>query len=76
MWWPSARHREAGRSRCKAGGAPAAAKASGVFDDEIVPCKTTMAEKNKETGEVTYREVVATMDNCNRPSTTLEGLAS
>ena len=34
-----------------------------------------MAEKNKETGEVTYREVVATMDNCNRPSTTLEGLA-
>ena len=53
----------------------AAAQASGVFDNEIVPCKTTMAEKNKETGEVTYREVVATMDNCNRPSTTLEGLA-
>ena len=53
----------------------AAAQASGVFDNEIVPCKTTMAEKNKDTGEVTYREVVATMDNCNRPSTTLEGLA-
>ena len=53
----------------------AAAQAAGVFDNEIVPCATTMAEKNKETGEVTYREVVATMDNCNRPGTTLEGLA-
>ncbi len=53
----------------------AAAQAAGVFADEIVPCATTMAEKNKETGEVTYKNVTATMDNCNRPSTTLEGLA-
>ncbi len=53
----------------------AAAQASGVFDDEIVACTTRMMEKNKETGEVTYREAVATVDNCNRPSTTLEGLA-
>ncbi|GAA3990102.1 acetyl-CoA C-acyltransferase [Comamonas faecalis] len=53
----------------------AAAQAAGVFDNEIVPCATTMAEKNKETGEVTQREVVATRDNCNRPTTTLEGLA-
>jgi acetyl-CoA C-acetyltransferase len=34
-----------------------------------------MAEKNKDTGEVTHRDVVATHDNCNRASTTLEGLA-
>ena len=53
----------------------AAAQAAGVFADEIVPCATTMAEKNKETGEVTYKNVTAPMDNCNRPSTTLEGLA-
>ena len=53
----------------------AAAQAGGVFADEIVPCAARMAEKNKETGEVTYKDVVATMDNCNRPSTTLEGLA-
>ncbi|GAB2480272.1 MAG: acetyl-CoA C-acyltransferase [Comamonas sp.] len=53
----------------------AAAQASGVFKDEIVPCAARMAEKNKETGEVTYKDVVATMDNCNRPSTTIEGLA-
>ncbi|WP_313604416.1 acetyl-CoA C-acyltransferase [Comamonas jiangduensis] len=53
----------------------AAAQANGVFDNEIIPCATTMAEKNKETGEVTYRDVIATKDNCNRASTTLEGLA-
>jgi acetyl-CoA C-acetyltransferase len=53
----------------------AAAQASGVFDGEIIPCATRMAEKNKETGEITYRDVTATRDNCNRPSTTLEGLS-
>ena len=53
----------------------AAAQANGTFDNEIVPCATRMAEKNKETGEVSYKDVTATMDNCNRPSTTLEGLA-
>lgn len=52
----------------------AAAQAAGVFDDEIIACATRMAEKNKETGEVSYHDVVATKDNCNRPSTTLEGL--
>ena len=53
----------------------AAAQQGGVFADEIVPCTTRMMEKNKETGEVTYREVTTTHDNCNRASTTLEGLA-
>lgn len=53
----------------------AAAQQGGVFADEIVPCTTRMMEKNKETGEITYREVTATHDNCNRANTTLEGLA-
>ncbi|CAM4195807.1 Acetyl-CoA acetyltransferase [Comamonas aquatilis] len=52
----------------------AAAQAADLFKGEIIACATRMAEKNKETGEVTYRDVVATKDNCNRPSTTLEGL--
>ena len=52
----------------------AAAQAADLFKDEIIPCATRMMEKNKETGEVTYRDVIATKDNCNRPSTTLEGL--
>lgn len=53
----------------------AAAQAADLFKDEIVPCATRMAEKNKETGEITYRDVVASKDNCNRPGTTLAGLA-
>lgn len=53
----------------------AAAQAADLFKDEIIACSTRMMEKNKETGEVTYRDVVATQDNCNRASTTLEGLA-
>ena len=53
----------------------AAAQAAGLFDNEIIACATKMAEKNKDTGEVTYRDVTATQDNCNRASTTLEGLA-
>ncbi|AEF92089.1 acetyl-CoA C-acetyltransferase family protein [Delftia acidovorans] len=53
----------------------AAAQAADLFKDEIIACATRMAEKNKDTGEITYRDVVATKDNCNRASTTLEGLA-
>lgn len=53
----------------------AAAQAADLFKDEIIACSKRMMEKNKETGEVTYRDVVATQDNCNRASTTLQGLA-
>ena len=35
----------------------AAAQAAGRFDDEIVPVTTTMSVKDKETGEVSQREV-------------------
>jgi acetyl-CoA C-acetyltransferase len=38
------------------------------------PVTTTMAVMNKETKEVTYQEVTANKDDCNRPDTTLEGL--
>lgn len=51
------------------------AQQAGKFDDEIVPMKTTMVMINKETGEKTEHEAVADKDNCNRPGTTLEGLA-
>ncbi|HQQ71562.1 MAG TPA: acetyl-CoA C-acyltransferase [Alicycliphilus sp.] len=53
----------------------AAAQAADVFKDEIIPCATRMMEKNKDSGEITYRDAVATHDNCNRASTTLAGLA-
>ncbi len=54
----------------------AAAQTSGKFDDEIVACAATMAVTDKETKEVSYKEVTADRDDCNRPDTTLEGLSS
>lgn len=54
----------------------AAAQAAGKFDAEIVPVTTTMAVKDKETGEVSHNEFTLTKDEGNRPSTTLEGLQS
>lgn len=53
----------------------AAAQDNGTFDDEIVPIDVTMAVKNKETGEITHKDVTVTKDEGNRPGTTLEGLA-
>jgi acetyl-CoA acetyltransferase family protein len=54
----------------------AAAQAAGKFDDEIVPVTTTMNVTNKETGEVSQREVTISKDEGNRADTTLEGLAT
>ncbi len=54
----------------------AAAQAAGKFADEIVPMTTTMAVKDRETGEISQREVTVDRDECNRPNTTLEGLAA
>ena len=54
----------------------AAAQAAGKFDDEIIACAATMAVVDKETKEVSYKDVTADRDDCNRPDTTLEGLAS
>jgi len=54
----------------------AAAQEAGKFDDEIVPVTATMAIVNKETKEVTHKEVTLSKDEGNRPETTLEGLKS
>ena len=53
----------------------AEAQAAGRYDDEIVPLATTMKVVDKETGEESFHDVVADRDDCNRPDTTLEGLA-
>jgi acetyl-CoA acetyltransferase family protein len=53
----------------------AAAQAEGRFDEEIVPVTTTMTVKDKDTGEVSQREVTISKDEGNRADTTLEGLA-
>jgi acetyl-CoA C-acetyltransferase len=54
----------------------AAAQEAGKFDDEIIPITTQMAVVDRDTKAVSYKEVTVTQDECNRPSTTLEGLAS
>ncbi|MPY65462.1 acetyl-CoA C-acyltransferase [Deinococcus sp. SDU3-2] len=54
----------------------ARAQAEGIFDAEIIPVTTKMNVTNKETGEVTLREITITKDEGNRPDTTLEGLRS
>ncbi|MXO96758.1 MULTISPECIES: acetyl-CoA C-acyltransferase [Qipengyuania] len=54
----------------------AAAQEAGIFDDEIVSVSTTHKVMNKETGEVSDEDVTIAKDEGNRPSTTLEGLAS
>jgi acetyl-CoA C-acetyltransferase len=53
----------------------AAGQEAGKFDDEIVPVSTSMILTNKETGETSEQDVVVNRDDCNRPTTTLEGLA-
>lgn len=52
----------------------AAAQEAGRFDDEIVPIATTMAVVDRETKEVSYKDVVLAKDEGNRPDTTLESL--
>jgi acetyl-CoA C-acetyltransferase len=54
----------------------AAAQEAGRFDDEIVPVTARMAVKDKETGEISMKEVTITKDEGNRPDTTIEGLRS
>lgn len=52
-----------------------AAQLAGRFDAEIVPMASKMALVNKETKEVTYKDVHLEKDEGNRPETTLEGLS-
>jgi len=54
----------------------AAAQEAGLFDDEIVPLDTHKKVVDKETEEESMVDVTVDRDECNRPSTTLEGLAS
>ncbi|AXC50483.1 acetyl-CoA C-acyltransferase [Paracoccus suum] len=54
----------------------AAAQAGGLFDDEIVPFEVTRAVTDKASGEIRSGTVTLDRDECNRPGTTLEGLAA
>ena len=54
----------------------AAAQTEGKFNDEIIAVSTKMDVINKETKEVSVQDVTVDKDECNRPQTTLESLAS
>ena len=54
----------------------AAAQAAGRYDAEIVPMQTKMKVVDKATGQESIVDYTVTRDECNRPETTLEGLAS
>lgn len=54
----------------------AAAQQAGLFADEIVPMQVTRAVIDKASGETRHEDVTLDADECNRPSTTLDGLAS
>jgi acetyl-CoA acyltransferase len=53
----------------------AAAQQSGRFKDEIAPITVTMEVTDKQTGAKAQKQVTVDRDECNRPDTTLEGLA-
>jgi len=54
----------------------AAAQQAGLFKDEIVPMATKMKKVDKATGAESIVDYTVDRDECNRPDTTLEGLAS
>jgi len=53
----------------------AQAQQAGWINEEIVPMPATMKKVDKQTGEESLVDVVVDKDECNRPTTTLEGLA-
>ena len=54
----------------------AIAQQAGKFDDEIVALPSTMLVKDKETKEISQRDVTLEQDEGNRPSTTIDGLSA
>ncbi|HMV71079.1 MAG TPA: acetyl-CoA C-acyltransferase [Pseudomonadales bacterium] len=54
----------------------AAAQKAGLFADEIIEVTTSVAVKDKNTGEVSHKNVTLALDEGNRADTTLDGLRS
>lgn len=53
----------------------ATARENGKFDDEIVPISVNMTLVDKETGETSYRDVIAAKDEGIREGTNYEGVS-
>ncbi|MCY4593122.1 MAG: acetyl-CoA C-acyltransferase [Alphaproteobacteria bacterium] len=61
---------------CESQRRTAIAQQAGRFDDEIVPLPSTMLVKDRDTGEISSRDVVLDRDEGNRPGTNMEGLTA
>lgn len=53
----------------------ARAQELGLFSDEIVPFQARMKLQDKETGEISFRDLLLSKDEGNRPDTTYDGLS-
>ena len=53
----------------------ARAQEAGWMSEEIAPMPATMLKTDKQTGEESQVDVMVDRDECNRPTTTLDGLA-
>ncbi len=53
----------------------AKAQSAGWIGEEIAPMTVTMKKVDRQTGEESMEEVVVDRDECNRPNSTIEGLA-
>ena len=53
----------------------ARAQEAGWMSEEIVPMPATMLKTDRETGEESHADVMVDRDECNRPTTTLDGLS-
>ena len=51
------------------------AQQAGWMSEEIAPMPATMLKTDRETGEESHVDVMVDRDECNRPTTTLDGLA-
>jgi len=54
----------------------AAAQQAGKFDEEILSVTANQGFMDRETGEISFKDVTLALDEGNRPGTTAEGLAS
>ncbi len=54
----------------------AAGQQAGIYADEIAPLAVRMKKIDKATGQESLVDAVVDRDECNRPDTTLEGLAN
>ncbi len=54
----------------------AAAQQAGLFNDEIIPVEAMQIITDKASGDTSEQSVTLSADECNRPTTTLEGLGN